>query len=79
MRSPVFSIILPVGENPGHHVPAGQGARSLGTIQPSRVLGAAYEEEEGAYKYRLGFVDAALFDKVVDPAKMVRPYVADSK
>jgi fumarate hydratase class II len=27
----------------------------------------------------LGFVDADEFDKVVVPAKMVRPYVADSK
>jgi fumarate hydratase class II len=25
---------------------------------------------------KLGFVDAAEFDRVVDPAKMVRPYVA---
>ena len=25
----------------------------------------------------LGFVDEATFDRVVDPEKMVRPYVAD--
>ena len=27
----------------------------------------------------LGFVDEATFDRVVDPAKMVRPYVASGK
>jgi hypothetical protein len=26
----------------------------------------------------LGFVDAEDFDRIVDPAKMVRPYVADT-
>jgi fumarate hydratase class II len=28
---------------------------------------------------QLGYVDEATFDRVVDPAKMVRPYVAAAK
>jgi hypothetical protein len=34
----------PILEGPGHYVLAGQGARSLGTIQPHSIKGVEYKE-----------------------------------
>ena len=49
---------VPICTGPGYYVMEGQGPRSLGTVQPRRVLGTVYEQsEEGTWKYRLGFVD----------------------
>jgi hypothetical protein len=40
----------------------GRGPRSLGTIQPQRVMKAIYESTtEGKWKYRIGFVDGEGF------------------
>lgn len=42
----------------GFYVMDGQGPRSLGTIQPKRVIKASYEQDkEGKWRYRLGFLD----------------------
>jgi hypothetical protein len=46
-------------QEPGWYVLAGQGNRSLGTIVPSEIVGAAYTlKAAGGWNYRLGFVDA---------------------
>jgi hypothetical protein len=49
----------PILTDPGHYVMDGRGPRSLGTLQPRRVIKAVYEQSpEGKWKYRLGFEDA---------------------
>ena len=49
---------VPIYSDVGHYVMAGQGSRSLGTLQPKRVIKAIYEQDpSGKWKYRLGFVD----------------------
>ena len=56
--SAVFEV--PVYSDLGYYVMEGQGARSLGTIHPQRVIRAIYEQSpEGKWKYRLGFVDGS--------------------
>ncbi len=50
---------IPIYSDVGHYVMDGQGPRSLGTIQPRRILKAIYEQSpEEKWKYRLGFVDS---------------------
>jgi len=42
----------------GHYVMDGSGPRSLGTIQPRRIIKAIYEQSpDGKWKYRIGFED----------------------
>lgn len=50
---------VPILSDVGHYVMDGQGPRSLGTIRPGRILKAMYEQREGSWKYRLGFIDAS--------------------
>lgn len=59
LNSSVKSIFeVPVHSDYGYYVMDGQGPRSLGTIQPCRVIKAIYEQSpEGKWKYRIGFVD----------------------
>ena len=49
----------PVISTHGHYIMAGQGTRSLGTIQPSEVSDVVCEKLDDGWKYRLQFVDAA--------------------
>jgi hypothetical protein len=60
----------PVLSGPGHYVLECQGARSLGTIQPSEITQVIYEPgEDGVWDYRLAFLDqsgAAYRLKIVD-------------
>jgi len=52
----VFEV--PIYSDVGYYVMEGQGPRSIGTIQPKRIMKAIYEQSpEGTWKYRLGFVD----------------------
>lgn len=54
--SAIFEV--PVLSDPGHYIIDGQGPRSLGTIQPRRVIKAIHEKSpEGMCKYRLNFID----------------------
>jgi hypothetical protein len=48
---------VPILSGPGHFVMAGQGPRSLGTIQPKQILEALYRHIESKWDYRLHFVD----------------------
>jgi len=49
---------VPIYSDVGHYIMDGVGPRSLGTIQPKRVIKTIYEQSpEGKWKYRLGFVD----------------------
>ena len=43
---------------------------------PCRVVQLKTPERDGYSAVQLGFVSEEEFDRVVDPAKMVRPYVA---
>jgi len=48
----------PILEDPGHYVLAGQGERSLGTIQPRAIRCVEYHEGlEGVWDYRISFKD----------------------
>lgn len=48
----------PVLQGPGYYVMAGQGVRSLGTIQPSAIKGVEYHsEQEGSWSYHIVFKD----------------------
>ena len=47
----------PIVTAQGNYVLAGKGKRSLGTIQPSRILEVIYEQMDDAWKYRLLFSD----------------------
>jgi hypothetical protein len=48
----------PIVSDQGFYVLSGQGVRSLGTIQPRRIVRVVHElGPEGQWKYRLGFVD----------------------
>ena len=49
----------PILTDPGFYVMDGQGPRSLGTIRPSRIIKAVYEQAEDKWKYRLGFEDGS--------------------
>jgi hypothetical protein len=50
----------PVLQGPGFYVKDCQGERSIGTIQPQRVIETIYERDhDGAWDYRLTFVDGA--------------------
>lgn len=52
----------PIHTDVGYYVMDGHGPRSLGTIQPQRVMKAIYEQApDGKWKYRLGFVDGEGF------------------
>jgi fumarate hydratase class II len=42
----------------------------------ARLLDRASSTKAGTARIKAGFVAEAEFDRVVDPAKMVRPYVA---
>lgn len=47
-----------VHTEPGYYVKAGEGTRSLGTIQPQRVTSVQYTLKEGGkWDYRISFVD----------------------
>lgn len=49
---------VPVLSDPGHYIINGQGPRSLGTIQPQRVIKAIPEKSSyGKLRYRLNFID----------------------
>jgi hypothetical protein len=49
----------PVHHGPGFYVMDCQGARSLGTVKPTRILEAKYaQDNDGAWDYRLAFYDA---------------------
>jgi len=60
LRDPSVNAIfgVPVISTRGHYIMAGQGKRSLGTIQPSEVSDVICETADGEWKYRLQFVDA---------------------
>ena len=49
-QTPIFSDF-------GYYVMAGQGSRSLGTVQPKQLIKSSYDQTKGKWKYRLGFVD----------------------
>jgi len=50
---------VPIHSDVGHYIMDGSGPRSLGTIQPRRIIKAIYEQSlEGKWKYRIGFVDS---------------------
>jgi hypothetical protein len=56
--SAVFEV--PIFSDFGYYVMEGQGPRSLGTIQPSRVMGTFHgQSPDGNWEYRLGFVDGS--------------------
>ncbi len=49
---------VPIHSDVGHYVMDGSGPRSLGTVQPLRIIKTIYEQSpEGKWKYRIGFVD----------------------
>jgi hypothetical protein len=49
----------PIVSGEGFYVVAGQGVRSLGTIQPRRVCQVAFQQSpDGRWKHRLHFVDS---------------------
>ncbi len=50
----------PIQKGPGYWVLDCQGPRSLGTVQPAEIVQLRYEAgEEGAWDYRLRFVDGS--------------------
>lgn len=54
--APIFD--QPVLQGPGYYVLDCQGARSLGTVQPSQIHEISYSaEEDGVGAYRMSFVD----------------------
>ena len=67
-----------------HNIPCGDTASQPAPARAAGALGARAGKDVMVVGFdgttlQLGFVSEAEFDRVVDPAKMVRPYVASEK